>query len=62
MNGTRNQKRLIKTIIGAAVYALAILTRTEGSLISLGVFLAAYAIIGGDVLLRAVRNILRGND
>ncbi|HAX40865.1 MAG TPA: cadmium-translocating P-type ATPase [Clostridiales bacterium] len=60
MNGTRNQKRLIKTIIGAAVYALAILTRTEGSLISLGVFLAAYAIIGGDVLLRAVRNILRG--
>ena len=60
MNGTRNQKRLIKTIIGAAVYALAILTRKEGSLISLGVFLAAYAIIGGDVLLRAARNILRG--
>ena len=60
MNGTRNQKRLIKTIIGAAVYALAILTRKEGSLISLGVFLAAYAIIGGDVLFRAARNILRG--
>ena len=60
MNGTRNQKRLIKTIIGAAVYALAILTRKEGSLISLGVFLFAYAIIGGDVLFRAARNILRG--
>jgi Cd2+/Zn2+-exporting ATPase len=60
MKLTRNQKRLIIIIIGAAVYTLAILTRTEGSFISLGVFLVAYGIIGGDVLLRAVRNILRG--
>ncbi|MDP3447534.1 MAG: heavy metal translocating P-type ATPase [Eubacteriales bacterium] len=60
MKRTRNQKRLIKTSIGAAVYALAILTRTEGNLVSFGVFIAAYFIIGGDVLFRAVRNILRG--
>ena len=60
MRLNENQKRLAKTLIGAAVYVLAISTRKEGSLLSLGVFLAAYFIIGGDVLWRALRNILRG--
>lgn len=60
MKLSENQKKLIKTIVGAAVYLLAILTREEGSLLSLGAFLVAYFIIGGDVLWRAVRNILRG--
>ena len=55
-----NQRRLVKILTGAAVYVLAIVTRAEGSLLSLGAFLAAYFIIGGDVLLRAIRNILRG--
>lgn len=45
---------------GAAVYVLAILTRTEGSLLSLAAFLAAYVIIGGNVLRHAARNILHG--
>ena len=54
------QKRLIKTLIGAAVYVLAIVTRREDSIYSLIAFLAAYLIIGGDVLWRAVRNILHG--
>ncbi|NTU77730.1 MAG: HAD-IC family P-type ATPase, partial [Alphaproteobacteria bacterium] len=60
MKLSQNQKRLIRTIIGAAIYLLAILTRKADSLISLGVFLAAYFVIGGDVLYRAGRNILRG--
>lgn len=60
MKFSENQKRLIKTLIGAAVYVAAIATRVEGSLYSLGAFLAAYFIIGGDVLWRAIRNILRG--
>ncbi len=60
MKLSENQKLLVKTIVGAAVYLLAILTRTEGSALSLGAFLAAYFIIGGDVLWRATRNILRG--
>lgn len=55
-----DQKSLIKTAIGAAVYVVAIITRVEGSLISLGLFLAAYFIIGGNVVWRAVRNILHG--
>ncbi|PKM40129.1 MAG: cadmium-translocating P-type ATPase [Firmicutes bacterium HGW-Firmicutes-9] len=55
-----NQKSLIKTAIGAVVYVVAIITRVEGSLVSLGLFLAAYFIIGGNVVWRAVRNILHG--
>ena len=55
-----NQKALIRTAVGAAVYVLAIITRVEGSLVSLGLFLAAYFIIGGNVVWRAVRNILHG--
>lgn len=60
MKLSENQKKLIKTIVGAAIYLLAILTREEGSLLSLATFLVAYFFIGGDVLWRAVRNILRG--
>ncbi len=60
MKLSHNQKRLIRTLTGAAVYAVAIFTRAEGSVLSLGVFLTAYLIIGGDVLYRAGRNILHG--
>lgn len=60
MKLSENQKLLFKTLIGAAVYTAAIVTRVEGSLLSLATFLVAYFIIGGDVLWRAVRNILRG--
>ncbi|WP_334306025.1 heavy metal translocating P-type ATPase [Anaerocolumna sp. AGMB13025] len=57
---TSNQKRLLKTLIGAAIYAVGIFYKTDNRMISLVIFLAAYGIIGGDVLWRAVRNIFRG--
>jgi len=60
MKLSKNQQSLLKILIGAAVYATAIFTRVEGSLISLGLFLISYLIIGGNVVWRAVRNILRG--
>ncbi len=60
MKLTSNQKRLIKTLLGAAVYAAGILYKTDNRIVSLGIFLIAYVIIGGDVLWRAIRNILRG--
>ena len=60
MKISENWKQLIRILIGAAVYAAAIITRRQGSLFSLFAFLLAYGIIGGDVLWRAVRNILRG--
>ncbi len=60
MKLNENQKKLIKTIVGAVIYALAIITRVKGRPLSLAAFLVAYVIIGGDVLWRAGRNILRG--
>lgn len=60
MKLTSNQKRLLKTLIGAAIYAVGIFYKTDNRMISLVIFLAAYGIIGGDVLWRAVRNIFRG--
>lgn len=60
MKLTSNQKRLVKTLAGSAVYLFAVLFKTEYDWLSLAIFLAAYLIIGGDVLWRAVRNILRG--
>ncbi|HAQ39726.1 MAG TPA: cadmium-translocating P-type ATPase [Clostridiales bacterium] len=60
MKLTSNQKRLFKTLIGAAVYAAGIFYKTDNKIVSLCIFLAAYVIIGGDVLWRAIRNILRG--
>ena len=60
MKISENGKQLIRILIGAAVYAAAIITRQPGSLFSLFAFLLAYGIIGGDVLWRAVKNILHG--
>ncbi len=56
----RNKRQLIRIILGTIVYAFGILFKTENKIIPLAVFLAALVIIGGDVLLKAVRNILRG--
>lgn len=60
MKLTSNQKRLVKTLVGTFVYAAGILYKTENIILSICIFLVAYVIIGGDVLWRAIRNILRG--
>ncbi len=60
MKMTSNQKRLYKTGIGAVIYAAGILYKTDQTIVSLSIFLLAYGFIGGDVLWRAIRNILRG--
>lgn len=55
-----NQKRLRRIAIGAAVYALGILYKTNNYFISLVIFLTAFVIIGGDIILKAVKNIFHG--
>ncbi|HWQ58135.1 MAG TPA: heavy metal translocating P-type ATPase, partial [Clostridia bacterium] len=60
MKLSRNQKRLACILIGSAVYAFGILYKTDNAIASLCAYLAAYAVIGGDVLWKAVRNIARG--
>ena len=69
MNGTENVKKsrfteemkqqLIKIFIAAALFVTA-LQVTLSDYVQLGVYLAAYLVVGGEVLWRAVKNIVRG--
>lgn len=54
------KKRLIRIIIGAVLFAAAIFVPEKPELLKLGVFLAAYAVIGYKVIWKAVRGIFRG--
>lgn len=66
---TRRQKKtLTRILIGAIIYALVILTVSNSWLPNkyeeigeLLLFVVPYLIIGGDVLLEAIRNIIRGS-
>lgn len=55
-------KDLIKILIGVFVYAFGIYEMAVGNTGTFGVvvFLAAYILIGGDVLLKAAKNLFRG--
>ena len=55
-----NKKRLIRIIVGAAIFVVAMVLNVNNSMVELGLFLASYLVIGGDVLFKAVKNILRG--
>lgn len=57
------RKRLVRIIIGAGVYAAAILIDLFAGLnewIVLGIYIAAFLVIGYDVIWKALRNIARG--
>lgn len=56
---SRKQKKMLWRIAAAAGLSLAAWLMPEGAL-GLGLFLAAYLVIGWDVLWSALRNILRG--
>ena len=53
------KQTLIKIGISAVLFLAALFT-TNSSVISFALYLAAYLIVGGEVLLRAGKNILRG--
>jgi len=57
---TYNQKRLIKIIIGSIFFGIALIWRPSDIRIYLGLFLVGYFVVGGEVLLRAFKNILKG--
>ncbi|KOP68155.1 cadmium transporter [Bacillus sp. FJAT-18019] len=59
-HGNENIKRIIiRLVIGSILTAIGFLTSFSGY-IEFALFAAAYIIIGGDVVLRAVKNIVRG--
>lgn len=55
-----HQKRLARILAGAALLGAAVLIPFSGSLVRLGAFLTAYLVVGGDVMLKALRNIAHG--
>lgn len=57
------KKRLIRIIVGAVIYAAAILIDIFAGInhwIVFGIFLVSFLMIGGDVIWKALRNIARG--
>lgn len=55
------KRRGMRIAVGALLYVIAIALQLENEWIELGLFLASFLIVGGDVVLRAGRNILHGN-
>ncbi|WP_326975457.1 heavy metal translocating P-type ATPase [Caproicibacter sp. BJN0012] len=55
-----NQKRLLRILIGAVVYAFGILYKANDNIVSLVIFLIAFIIIGGNIVLKAIKNIFHG--
>lgn len=54
------KKKLYRIIAGAIVYIAALLIKTDIEWLRLVFFLASLLIVGGDVILKAVRNIIKG--
>jgi len=59
VNLSKANKTIIRMGIGSVVFVVAIIAPLA-SYLNLAIFLLAYLIIGGDVLLRAIRNIAHG--
>jgi Cd2+/Zn2+-exporting ATPase len=53
-------KLLIRIIIGAIFLLVGILISTDNHWIELGVFLTGYIVVGGDIIIKAVKNIFSG--
>lgn len=54
------RKRFIRIITSAVLLVVAIIINRSWEWLSIGFYLASYIIVGGDIVLRAIRNIARG--
>lgn len=57
--GGANKKELVRLIIGAVLYGTAIIFKFSAA-VELSLFLISYVLVGAEVLIKAVKNILRG--
>ena len=55
------KKRLWRIIIGGVVLLGAALLPINNPWINVGLFIISYIIVGGDVVVMALRNIIKGN-
>ena len=58
-HGSESNKEFIKICIAAVIFVAAIILK-DNSYISIALFIISYIVVGGEVLLRAFKNILRG--
>lgn len=59
----KDNKIFLQLVIGAIIFVIALAANTQDGIndwIKLGIFLISYGILGGNVLLKAVRNIFKG--
>ena len=52
-----NKKRVNRIILGSILFAVALITKSKLQLL---LYLISYIVVGGDVLLKAIRNIFKG--
>ncbi len=53
------KKQLFRIIFGGTIFVIALVAGFDNPILNLTLYLAAYVIVGGDVVLRALRNITR---
>ena len=54
------RKSLIRIIAGIVLLLAAVLVNMPNDWINIALFFASYIIVGGDIVLRALRNITKG--
>jgi Zn2+/Cd2+-exporting ATPase len=54
------KKDLYKIIMGGIVFAVALIINPDNYLLKLAIFIVSYMIVGSDVVMSALKNILRG--
>lgn len=54
------KKDLIRIIAGSVLLLAALLINTDLAWLNVALFLASYVLVGGDIVLRAIRNITKG--
>lgn len=53
-------KLLIRILLGGVVFSFAVFSKIDNIIINYVLYIVSYIIIGGDIVLKAIRNILRG--
>jgi len=59
-HGSKNVKKTVSRLITGTLLAAIGMFAPISGLMELGIFIIAYLVIGGDIVLRAARNIVRG--
>jgi len=53
-------KQVARIIAGGVIFAVTMILQTDNEMLELALYLISYIIVGGNVVLKAIKNILRG--